>query len=129
MMSHKESQIKINVQLDENNVPEKIFWEASDGGQDLSECKATFLSFWDNKSKDTLRIDLWTKEMRNDEMKQFFHQTLVSMADTLERATNEDKMAADMRDFVTILQKNYCADLKSSLVFAMKFKISSLPFF
>ena len=37
--------------------------------------------------------------MRTDEMKQFFHQTLVSMADTLERATNEDKMAADMRDF------------------------------
>ena len=37
--------------------------------------------------------------MRTDEMKHFFHQTLVSMADTLERATNEDKMAADMRDF------------------------------
>ena len=37
--------------------------------------------------------------MRTDEMKQFFHQTLVSMADTLERATNEDKMADDMRDF------------------------------
>ena len=37
--------------------------------------------------------------MRTDEMKHFFHQTLVSMADTLARATNEDKMAADMRDF------------------------------
>ena len=37
--------------------------------------------------------------MRTDEMKHFFHQTLVSMADTLERATNEDKMADDMRDF------------------------------
>ena len=98
-MSTKESQIKINVQLDDNNIPEKLFWEASDGGQDFSECKAAFLSFWDNKSRDTLRIDLWTKEMRTDEMKQFFHQTLVSMADTLERATNEDKMAADMRDF------------------------------
>ena len=59
-MSAKESQIKINVQLDDNQIPEKLFWEASDGGQDLSECKAAFLSFWDNKSKDTLRIDLWT---------------------------------------------------------------------
>ena len=37
-MSAKESQIKINVQLDDNNIPEKLFWEASDGGQDLSEC-------------------------------------------------------------------------------------------
>ena len=33
-MSAKESQIKINVQLDDNNIPEKLFWEASDGGQD-----------------------------------------------------------------------------------------------
>jgi len=98
-MSVKESQIRINVELDENKIPEKLLWEASDGGQELSECKAAFLSFWDKKSKDTLRIDLWTKEMRADEMKHFFHQTLVSMADTLERATNEDKMAADMRDF------------------------------
>ena len=84
-MSTKESQIKINVQLDENNIPEKIFWEASDGGQDLIESRAA-LSFWDNKSKDTLRIDLWTKEMRTDEMKHFFHQTLLSMADTLEKS-------------------------------------------
>ena len=37
--------------------------------------------------------------MTVDEMKHFFHQTLVSMSDTLERATNEDKMAGDMRDF------------------------------
>ena len=70
-MSDKKSQIKINVQLDDNNIPEKLFG-SSDGGQDLSECKAAFLSFWDNKSKDTLRIDLWTKEMRTDEMKYFF---------------------------------------------------------
>ena len=57
------------------------------------------MSIWDEKTKETLRIDLWTKDMRVDEMKHFFHQTLVSMADTLERATSEDKMAADMRDF------------------------------
>jgi gliding motility-associated protein GldC len=47
----------------------------------------------------TLRMDLWTKDMLVDEMKQFYHQTLLSMADTLERATGEDKMAGDMRDF------------------------------
>ena len=98
-MTKKQSEIKINIDLDSNNIPERLQWEASDGGQELSECKAAFLSFWDTKSKETLRIDLWTKEMRTDEMKHFFHQTLVSMADTLDRATSEDKMAADMRDF------------------------------
>jgi gliding motility-associated protein GldC len=57
------------------------------------------LSVWDPKKKDTLRIDLWTKDMPVDEMKQFFHQTLVSMSQTFERATNDEKMAATMRDF------------------------------
>lgn len=34
-----------------------------------------------------------------DQMKVFFHQTLSAMADTYERATQDDKMAATMRDF------------------------------
>ncbi|MGC6429027.1 MAG: gliding motility protein GldC [Flavobacteriales bacterium] len=98
-MKNKQSEIVVKVSLDENNVPEKLFWEASDGGQELSETKAAFLSFWDLKSKETLKIDLWTKEMEANEMKHFFYQTLLSMSDTLERAIGEDKMAADLRDF------------------------------
>ena len=34
-----------------------------------------------------------------DEMKIFFHQTLSAMTDTFERATNDSKMSATMRDF------------------------------
>jgi gliding motility-associated protein GldC len=34
------------------------------------------LSVWDSKAKESMRIDLWTKEMPVDEMKIFFHQTL-----------------------------------------------------
>ena len=44
-------------------------------------------------------MDLWTKDMPVDEMKQFFHQTLVSMAASFERATDDQKMTATMRDF------------------------------
>ena len=95
----KASKIIVNVSLDENNIPEKLQWEATDGAQDLSESKAAFLSFWDLKTKETLRIDLWTKDMESDEMKHFFHQTLLSMSDTLERAIGEEKMAGDLRDF------------------------------
>jgi gliding motility-associated protein GldC len=98
-MAHQTSEIKITVDLDENNVPEQLHWEATDTNEKSAETKAILMSFWDPKAKETLRIDLWTKEMQVDEMKHFFHQTLVSMADTLERATSEDKMAADMRDF------------------------------
>lgn len=93
------SEIKFVVELDENRVPEKLTWTAQDGGVELDEAKAMLLSVWDNKTKETLRIDLWTKDMPVDEMKIFFHQTLVAMADTFERATQDEKMAATMRDF------------------------------
>ena len=97
-VKHK-SKIEITVGLDENKVPETLNWTAKDGGVDNEEAKSIFVSVWDNKAKNTLRMDLWTKDMPVDEMKQFYHQTLVSMADTFEVATNDAKMTATMRDF------------------------------
>ncbi|HEX8562427.1 MAG TPA: gliding motility protein GldC [Flavobacterium sp.] len=93
------SEIKFLVELDENRVPEKLSWTAEDGGVDAEEAKAMMLSIWDSKAQETLRIDLWTKDMPVDEMKKFFHQTLVAMADTYERATADEKMTGTMRDF------------------------------
>jgi gliding motility-associated protein GldC len=96
----KKSEIKFTVTLDENNIPENIKWEATDAGEDGSKtCKSVMLSMWDPKEFNTLRIDLWTKDMLVDEMKRFYHQSLLTMADTFERATGEDKMADAMRDF------------------------------
>ncbi|MGB2129022.1 MAG: gliding motility protein GldC [Flavicella sp.] len=97
-IAHK-SKIEFEIGLDENKVPEKIAWSAEDGGITAEESKAIMLSVWDAKKKDTLRIDLWTKDMPVDDMKQFFHQTLVSMSQTFQRATNDEKMAATMTDF------------------------------
>jgi gliding motility-associated protein GldC len=93
------SEIKFQIELDENKVPEKLFWSAQDGGITEKETKAILLSIWDSKEQETLRIDLWTKEMPVDEMKLFFHQTLVAMADTYQRATGDEKMADTMKDF------------------------------
>ena len=95
---HK-SEININIELDENRVPEKLNWTAKDGGVESEETKAMFLSVWDSKNKESLRIDLWTKDMPVDEMKIFFHQTLVSMSETYHRATQDEKMSATMKDF------------------------------
>lgn len=97
-VKHK-SEIRLNVELDENKIPETIHWTAEDGGVTNEESKAVMLSVWDHKNKESLRIDLWTKEMPVDEMKIFFHQTLSAMADTFQRATNDEKMSATMRDF------------------------------
>jgi gliding motility-associated protein GldC len=93
------SDITITVGLDENRIPEEISWTAKDGGIENAKSKSVMISVWDHDQKDTLRMDLWTKDMPVDEMKQFYHQTLVAMADTFERSTNDDKMSATMRDF------------------------------
>ena len=93
------SKIELNVELDENRVPEKLNWSAEDGGVNNEEAKAIMLSVWDSNAQETLKIDLWTKDMPVDEMKQFFHQTLVTMSDTFMRATQDEKMTATMKDF------------------------------
>ena len=98
-MANTTSEIKFVVELDENRIPEKLKWSAQDGGIDNEEAKAMMVSIWDSKALETLRIDLWTKDMPVDEMKQFFHQTLVAMSDTFNRATDDEKMTATMKDF------------------------------
>lgn len=98
-MSNKTSEINLNVELDVNNVPEKITWKASDASDEIKKAKAFLLSVWDENEKNTLRMDLWTKEMSVEEMNKFFFQTYITMADTFERATNEDGIGEAMRDF------------------------------
>lgn len=93
------SEIRLNVGLDENRVPEKLQWSAEDGGVTNEEAKALLLSVWDSKNKEALKIDLWTKDMPVDEMKLFFYQTLMTMSDTFMKATQDEKMTATMKDF------------------------------
>lgn len=99
MSNSNTSEIKFTVELDENKIPESLKWTAQDGGVQDEAAKAIMLSIWDSAKKESLRIDLWTKDMPVDEMKIFIHQSLVAIADTYERATNDEKMSATMRDF------------------------------
>ncbi len=98
-MSKHTSEIKFTIELDENKIPEKLNWDAKDGGIENETTKAVLISVWDDKKKETLKMDLWTKDMPLQEMQHFFHQTLLSMSDTFLRATNDEKMTATMRDF------------------------------
>ena len=99
------SEITLQVGLDENRVPETLHWSAQDGGVNNEEAKAMFLSVWDSKNKESLKIDLWTKDMPVDEMKIFFHQTLLSMSDTFMKATQDEKMTATMKDFCAYFEE------------------------
>lgn len=93
------SDITIKVGLNENNLPIAMKWSAQDGNVKDANAKAMLLSLWDPKDNNTMKIDLWTKEMTIEEMKQFFHQTLLTMADTFEKATGENLICEDLRDY------------------------------
>lgn len=95
----KTSDIGIKVGLDENNLPIAMKWSAEDGNVKDANAKAVLLSLWDGESKNTMKIDLWTKDMSVEEMKQFFHQTLLTLSDTFERATGEHNICEDLRDY------------------------------
>ncbi len=99
MSNNNTSEIKIQIELDENRVPEKLSWAAVEGGVELEEAKAFMLSVWNSDEKTTKCIELWTKDMSVEEMKIFFHQTLLSMTETFQRATGDEKMSDTMKDF------------------------------
>lgn len=96
-MSH--STITIDVQMDENRIPESIGWRASDTSvENAQKARAMMLSFWDAAEKTALRIDLWTKDMMVDEMADFFYQTMITMADTYGRATQHAELVNYMKE-------------------------------
>jgi gliding motility-associated protein GldC len=111
-----ESSIHLDVELDENKIPSAIVWSAPDNTpENTRKAKAFLLSLWDGSDKAALRIDLWTKDMMVDEMEDFFYQTLMTMADTYQRATRHDDLAAEMKQFAkSIYQKSRAKQLKEN---------------
>ena len=96
----REAQIYLNFTLNDDNVPEEILWEASEADADEQKrCDAMFLSLWDREEKNTLTIDLWTKSMQVNEMNTHYYFTIMKMADTYEKATNNAEVAEKIRDF------------------------------
>lgn len=106
-----QSKITIDVTLDENRVPESISWNATDNVEGSAQkAKGMILSLWDGSEKTALRVDLWTKEMMVDEMADFFYQTIMTMADTYDRATHQHELVEDMKTFA----KNFFEKFQAS---------------
>lgn len=97
----KTSDITIRVSLDKERVPIRIEWSATDMHEagKMDECKAMAIALFDKEHRDTLRIDLWTKEMQVQEMDRFMYQILRSLSQTYLRATQNKDMAEDMAKF------------------------------
>ena len=108
----KETKITIKVKLDQNNIPEEIMWSAPDGGMKNQLSKAIFLSFWDSNQKETLKMDLWTKEMPIDEMKTFMLQTLQSMNQTISKAIGNEDLIKIIDEFSQKFESKINQDTK-----------------
>lgn len=102
------STITIDVNTDDNRIPDSIRWNATDSSaENAQKAKAMMLAFWDGAEKTALRIDLWTKEMMVDEMADFFYQTMMTMADTYGRATGHADMVEEMKTFAKDFYKKF----------------------
>lgn len=94
----KNSNINIDVVLDDSNIPEQINWSASDVGGEKKPAKAVNISIWDHVSRETLKMDLWAKDMSTDEMKIFYVDMVGSMAESLRHSTGDSELAKILDD-------------------------------
>ena len=91
--------LTFDLELDENNMPKKIIMNSSDSQAKDVLLKSLMIAAWDEKTKETLMVPLWTKDMMVNEMFIMYHQTLMSMANTLSKSTGQDELAGALRDY------------------------------
>ena len=94
----KKSMIAFEIDLDQNNLPEKITWRASDSDNTENSTKAIAISLWDPIQSNTMKIDLWTKDMRIDEMDKFLVDTLGGLAQSMLTATGDSYISKSITD-------------------------------
>ena len=90
--------LKFEVELDDNHLPIDIEMFTSDANHE-ENVKALMISAWSAQNKETLRLDLWTKDMPVHDMFIMYHQTMMGMATSLSKATGHDKLAGALRDY------------------------------
>jgi gliding motility-associated protein GldC len=94
------AEIKLTVDLDDDDVPAQIVWEASESqGAGPTPCHSMMLSLWDGDRKTIAAIDLWIKNMTIDDMNLYFYQAIHQMAETYLRATQNKEIAKSIHDF------------------------------
>jgi gliding motility-associated protein GldC len=94
------AEIKVTIDLDGNNLPTRIEWQASESLEDGPvSCQSMMLSLWDGDNKTTAAIDLWTKDTTIDDMNLHFYQLFHKMADTYLRATKNSDVAELIHEF------------------------------
>ncbi len=110
----KKSSINFEIELDKDNVPEKMRWNATDSGNEgFQETNSISISLWDHEQKNSMRIDLWNKEMPVDEMKRFYIDCLGGMAQSVLNSTGDEFMSQQMNELCDKLVKHVEEELKN----------------
>lgn len=104
MGQNTKTKVSFEVDLDENRVPDKIEWTASDANIENKDTRAVSVHVWDNDELCLLSLDLWTKEMSVDEMKQFLLESIYSSAKAYERATGDEKTAEKIQNMCEVMR-------------------------
>ena len=99
-MTSRTTEIKLTVDLDGENLPTRIEWQATEGQENgPASCQSMMLSLWDSENKTTAAIDLWTKDTTVEDMNLYFYQVFHKMADTYLRATKNADVANSIHEF------------------------------
>ena len=103
----RKSEIKFTVELDKENIPERITWDADEKDQaGPTETKSISLSLWDHENKNTMRIDLWSKDMPVDEMKHFYIDCLGGLSQSILNAAGDEYMSSEISTLCDKLVKH-----------------------
>ena len=97
--------LKFEVELDENNLPNSIKMLEEKASNSSIDLKALMIAGWDAKRKETLRVDIWTKDMPVNDMFITYHQNMMGMATSLEKSTGQNKLANALRDYCDFFAK------------------------
>ena len=97
--------LKFEVELDENNLPNSIKMLEEKASNSSIDLKTLMIAGWDAKRKETLRVDIWTKDMPVNDMFIMYHQNMMGMATSLEKSTGQNKLANALRDYCDFFAK------------------------
>ncbi len=99
-MGPRTAEIKLFVDLDDDSLPTRISWEASEAkDKGRTQCHSVMLSLWDGENKTVAAIDLWTKETTIADINLHFYQAFHKMADSYLRATKNSDVAKSIHEF------------------------------
>lgn len=93
----RKTEIRLQIELDDQNVPTTITWHADDAPADtVPDTRCFALSIWEADTNQTLNINLWTQKMMMGEMKKFYLQTVAGLTETLFSATGDEVSYKEM---------------------------------